>query len=161
MSVNNTIWSELSLFPLRVTTCSIKPSWATAAETNTQIQHVCKSCSSEKTKRPGPNVIKLLNILKKILSSNIQVRTPPFSDSDIWVENFLENTQRFYDGGARSCQTIDTFKYMCQQMKVHGIFSPFKEPLPLVTPTPRLDPVKLSTNSSNSHVSSIDSNSKS
>jgi hypothetical protein len=28
--------------------------------------------------------------------------TPPFSDSDIWVENFLENTQKFYDGGACS-----------------------------------------------------------
>jgi hypothetical protein len=26
--------------------------------------------------------------------------TPPFSDSDIWVENFLENAQKFYDGGA-------------------------------------------------------------
>jgi hypothetical protein len=26
--------------------------------------------------------------------------TPPFSDSDILVENFLENTQKFYDGGA-------------------------------------------------------------
>jgi hypothetical protein len=27
--------------------------------------------------------------------------TPPFFDSDIRVENFLENTQKFYDGGAR------------------------------------------------------------
>jgi hypothetical protein len=29
--------------------------------------------------------------------------TSPFSDSDIWVENFLENTctQKFYDGGVR------------------------------------------------------------
>jgi hypothetical protein len=33
--------------------------------------------------------------------------TPPFSDSDNWVENFLENTQKFYDGGARStCQIL-------------------------------------------------------
>jgi hypothetical protein len=28
--------------------------------------------------------------------------TPPLSDSDIWVENFLENTQTFYDDGART-----------------------------------------------------------
>jgi hypothetical protein len=28
--------------------------------------------------------------------------TPPFSDLDIWVENFLENTQKFSDGGTWS-----------------------------------------------------------
>jgi hypothetical protein len=26
---------------------------------------------------------------------------PPFSDSNIWVENSLKNTQAFYDVGAR------------------------------------------------------------
>jgi hypothetical protein len=26
--------------------------------------------------------------------------TPPFPDSDIFVENFVENAQKFYDGGA-------------------------------------------------------------
>jgi hypothetical protein len=26
---------------------------------------------------------------------------PSFSDSDIWVENFLKNTQKIYDIGAR------------------------------------------------------------
>jgi hypothetical protein len=32
--------------------------------------------------------------------------TPPFFDLDIWVENFFENTQKFYDGGARSLRTL-------------------------------------------------------
>jgi hypothetical protein len=29
-----------------------------------------------------------------------KLSAPPFSDSNIWVENFLENTQKFYDIGA-------------------------------------------------------------
>jgi hypothetical protein len=37
---------------------------------------------------------------------------PPFSDLDIWVENFLENAQKFYDIGAWSFLdfSFDTFK---------------------------------------------------
>jgi hypothetical protein len=37
----------------------------------------------------------------RMLSMSRIFSTPPFSDSDIWVENFLENTQKFYDDGAR------------------------------------------------------------
>jgi hypothetical protein len=36
----------------------------------------------------------------RMLSMSRIFPAPPFSDSDIWVENFLENTQKFYDGGA-------------------------------------------------------------
>jgi hypothetical protein len=40
------------------------------------------------------NILTLMYVLaENILSS-------PFSNSDIWVENFLENTQKFYDGRA-------------------------------------------------------------
>jgi hypothetical protein len=38
----------------------------------------------------------------RMLSRSRIFPTLPFSDLDIWVENFLENTQKFYDSGARS-----------------------------------------------------------
>jgi hypothetical protein len=79
--------------------------------------------------RPGPTVIKLLSFLKETLNSYIpdsenggvgnildlgnifsdlsmyrlrKFSALPFSDSDIKVENFLENAQKFYDIGACS-----------------------------------------------------------
>jgi hypothetical protein len=37
----------------------------------------------------------------RMLSRSRIFPTLPFSDLNIWVENFLENTQKFYDGEAR------------------------------------------------------------
>jgi hypothetical protein len=53
--------------------------------------------------------------------------TSPFQDSDIWVENFLENTQKFYDGGARCnfkkwVSRIDVlFSKICQRISSESV----------------------------------------
>ena len=60
-----------------------------------------RKCSTQisKSKNKGAEFFFTYFSLRMLSMSRI-FSTPPFSDSDIWVENFLENTQKFYDGGA-------------------------------------------------------------